>query len=140
MTARSHKSFVLDSSAVVALLVDGGSVGQWVADVVSGAELLSAPDLMRYEVANIFRRQLLAGVLDETAATLAYRDLGDLDIDIYPYQAAPERIWALRRNVTVYDASYVAIAELVQAPLITLDAKLAKASGPRCEFITYQGS
>jgi len=66
----------------------------------------------------------------------AYRDLSDLPISFHPYRATAERVWKLRDNLTVYDASYVALAELLEWPFLTLDARLARAYGPRCEIIT----
>lgn len=64
---------VLDASAAVALLTDGGSTGDWVAATVRGAAL-AAPALAQFEAANILRRQLLLGTLDETEAALAHHD------------------------------------------------------------------
>jgi predicted nucleic acid-binding protein len=127
---------VLDASALVALLADAGSAGQWVEASVSGATLL-APELMPFEVSNILRRHAAAGLLDASAAALAHGDLIALPVDLYPYAALAERVWELRANVTAYDASYVALAELVAAPLVTLDAKLAKAPGTKCEIRAY---
>ncbi len=122
---------VLDASAAVALLTDGGSTGDWVAATVRGAALV-APALAQFEAANILRRQLLLGALDETEAALAHYDLLELPIEYWVYHVLAGRIWELRANVTVYDASYVALAERLDAPVVTLDAKLAGASGPRC--------
>lgn len=129
--------FVIDASAVVALLVDAGPAGEWVTTAVSGAAL-SAPELMPYEAGNVLRRRVSAGSLDASAATLAHRDLVALDAEFYPYLAVAGRSWELRENLTVYDAAYVALAELLGAPLLTLDARLARAPGPRCEILAYQ--
>jgi predicted nucleic acid-binding protein len=126
---------VIDSSAVVALLVDSGPVGEWVAGKVAG-RLLFAPDLLPFEVSNILRRNRLAGLIDDTAATLAHLDLQELTVHLDPYYAVADRVWTLRDNVTAYDASYVAIAEERDVPFITLDERLAKAPGPTCEFLT----
>ena len=68
------------------------------------------------------------------AAALAYADLLDLRIQMYPYAPFSVRVWELRDTVTPYDAWYVALAEFLEVPLATLDGKLAKAPGPRCEF------
>lgn len=59
----------------------------------------------------------------------------DLRVELFPYAPFATRIWDLRDNVTCYDAWYVALAETLSAPLATLDARLAKASGPRCRFL-----
>lgn len=94
---------------------------------------------MPFEADNVLRRYELMGVLDPATACSVHDDLVGLDIGLYPHHLLGERIWALRRNVTVYDASYVALAELLDAPLVTLDARLARASGPRCDFLVYDG-
>jgi len=136
MTVASiREGAVIDSSAVVALLVDSGPVGDWVAETVTG-RMLFAPDLMPFEAANILRRSRLAGSIDDTTATLAHVDLLALMIQLDPYYAVAERVWSLRDNVTVYDAAYVAIAEARGVPMITLDERLARSSGPKCGFLT----
>jgi predicted nucleic acid-binding protein len=130
---------VLDSSAVVALLADAGPTGVWVKNLTASA-VLFAPHLLRFEAGNILRRQSQAGILDASAATLAHIDLLALPIELYPYEALADRAWELRANITIYDAAYVALAELLAAPLITLDGRLARSPGPRCHIVTYNGS
>lgn len=129
---------VVDASAVVALLTDAGPAGSWVTATVTGAAL-SAPELMPYEVSNVLRRRAAAGDLDSTAAGLAHRDLVSLDADLFPYLVAAERAWELRQNLTAYDASYVALAELLAVPLVTLDARVARATGPQCAVLAPPG-
>jgi predicted nucleic acid-binding protein len=136
MTAVAPPRIVLAAAAAVALLADAGPAGQWVEATVRGATLL-APDLMPFEVSDILRRHALGGVLDASAATLAHTDLVALPIDFYPYAGLAERAWELRANVTAYDASYVALAELVAAPLVTLDARLARAPVTKCQILAY---
>ncbi|MDQ3716019.1 MAG: type II toxin-antitoxin system VapC family toxin [Actinomycetota bacterium] len=126
-------TLVVDSSAVVAALVDIGSDGTWAETLLMG-EALAAPHLMPAEVANILRRLSRTGELSADVAALAYADLAQLRVEFFPYEPFSERIWALRDNVTAYDAWYVALAEWLDARLITLDAKLSRASGPRCAF------
>jgi len=126
-------SLVIDASVVVAALVDGGADGAWAEPhLVAGG--LVAPHLMPAEVANVLRRAVLAGALSSDAASLAHRDLLDLRVELFPYEPYAERVWELRANVTAYDAWYVAIAEQLGAPLVTLDRRLAGSSGPRCQF------
>lgn len=136
MTSHAPQRFVLDASAAVALLADGGPTGQWVEATIRGATLF-APELMPFEVSNILRRHALAGILNASDAALTHTDLVALPVDLYPYTALAERVWQLRANVTAYDASYVALAELIAAPLVTLDAKLAAAPGPTCQILAY---
>ncbi|MHB1710436.1 MAG: type II toxin-antitoxin system VapC family toxin [Acidimicrobiales bacterium] len=139
MTDQLQTLFVVDGSALVALLGDAGPAGTWVADHTSGAGLV-APELALFEAANIFRRQNLDGRLDESQATLAHADLMALPLQIWPYGPLAERAWQLRHNFTIYDAAYVALAEMLGAPLITLDARLARAPGSRCPIIAYESS
>jgi len=74
--------------------------------------------------------------LSAESAGLAQLELLDLPIELFPYEPFARRIWELRDNLTIYDAWYVALAEQLSAPLVTLDRKLASASGPLCEFLT----
>jgi len=117
------------------MLVDGGPDGEWSAQRLSGSEL-AAPHLVAYEAANILRRHELAGLVTTDQATQAHADLVELDIEMWPYELLAPRAWQLRGNLSVYDASYVALAELVGAALVTLDRTLGRASGVRCEVMT----
>jgi predicted nucleic acid-binding protein len=130
-----NDALVLDSSAIVALLVDGGPAGEWVASTVREG-FLAAPELAMFETANVLRRQQLAGRLERVEATLAHQDLRSLPLQLWPYVPLAERAWKLRETLTAYDASYVSLAELLGAPLVTLDSRLQRASGPNCEILT----
>ena len=68
-------------------------------------------------------------------AESAHGDLLRLDVELFPFSPFAERIWALRGNLTSYDAWYVALAEALACPLVTLDRKLGRATGPTCEVI-----
>lgn len=126
-------TLVIDASAVVAALVDGGQDGRW-AESELAAESLAAPHLMPVEAANILRRAVLAGDLSADIAALAHDDLVQLRVDLFPYEPHAQRVWQLRDNLTAYDAWYVALAEALDAPLITLDERIARAPGPRCDI------
>jgi predicted nucleic acid-binding protein len=126
-------SLVVDASVVVAALVDDGPHGRW-AETMLAREPLAAPHLMPVEVANILRRAAHAAEISEETASLAHADLLALRVELFPYEPVAERVWALRGNVTAYDAWYVAIAETIEAPLATLDLRLSRAAGPRCTF------
>jgi predicted nucleic acid-binding protein len=125
---------VVDASALVALLVDAGETGEAVASAIVGHELHS-PDLALADTANVLRRQELAGRLQPVEATLAHADLLELPLRTWPYTALAERAWELRGSLTAYDAAYVAVAELLGAPLLTLDTRLSRGPGPRCHFL-----
>lgn len=126
---------VLDSSAIVALVVDAGPVGEWVASAMHDG-FLAAPALALFEAANTLRRQQLAGRLEQVEALLAHHALLDLPLQLWPYPPLAERAWALRDSITIYDAAYVALAELLDARLVTLDRRLARANGPSCVIVT----
>jgi predicted nucleic acid-binding protein len=124
-------SAVCDASAIVALLLDSGPDGQWVADTVSGASLL-APSLVMFESSNIIRRHEMAGLVSADQAAQAHADLLDLAIEQWPYELLGSRVWELRMNLSSYDASYVAVAELSHAPLVTLDRRISRAPNLSC--------
>jgi predicted nucleic acid-binding protein len=130
-------ALVVDSSAVVALLVDSGPAGRWVDATIAGTTL-AAPQLVLFEAANVLRRQVLAGRLDESQAALAHADLLALPVQLWPYPPLAERIWQLRGSFTVYDAAYVSLAEMLGAQVITLDARMAGAWGARCQIVAYR--
>jgi len=124
---------VIDASVVVAALLDSGPVGGWAEAQLERGDL-AAPHLMPAEVANILRRAVSAGEVSADTASLAHGDLLALRVALYPYEPLAERIWELRSNLTAYDAWYVALAEALGAKLATLDARLTRTPGPRCEF------
>ena len=129
---------VVDASMVVAALTDSGTDGLWAESLLAG-ESLAAPHLMTVEAANILRRAALAGDISSDVASLAHSDLLDLRVEVFPYPPCAARVWELRRNVTCYDGWYVAVAELLEAPLATLDGRLANSPGPRCQFLLPPG-
>ena len=90
---------------------------------------------MLVETSNILRRLERAGEISRLEAASAYRDLLRLDLTLFPFAPFAECIWELRSSLTSYDAWYVALAEALGGPLVTLDAKLGPATGPKCEII-----
>ena len=127
-------TLVVDASMVVAGLTDSEADGCWAESLLAG-DALAAPHLMPVEAANILRRAALAGDISADVASLAHTDLLDLRVEFFPYQPCAARVWDLRDNVTCYDGWYVAVAELLDAPLATLDGHLATSTGPRCQFL-----
>ncbi|MBI5161517.1 MAG: type II toxin-antitoxin system VapC family toxin [Micrococcales bacterium] len=95
-------------------------------------EDLAAPHIVDVEVLGVIRREHLLGGLDSTAAALALRDLQDWRGDRYDHRPLLGRAWELRHTVRGWDAMYVALAESLDAPLLTSDSRLAAATGPTC--------
>jgi predicted nucleic acid-binding protein len=125
---------VVDASVVVAALIDAGPAGAWAESILMSGSL-AAPHLMPVEVANVLRRSALAGDISAAAASLAHDDLVSLRVELFPYSSCASRVWELRSTVTAYDAWYVAVAEILGANLATLDVRLSRARGSRCQFI-----
>lgn len=85
-----------------------------------------------FESSNIIRRHELTGLVSPDQAAQAHADLLDLSIELWPYEPLATRVWELRANLSSYDASYVALAEQTDAPLVTLDRRIARAPKVRC--------
>ena len=128
-------SLVLDSSVLVAALVDTGSRGAWAEDMLAGGSL-HAPELVRAEATNILRRLERARQITTPEANAAHDDLMQLHMELLPFEPFADRIWELRHTVTSYDAWYIAVAEALGLPFATMDVRLSKASGPACKFLT----
>ena len=123
---------VVDASVVVTGLADDGPDGDRVRSRLRGEQLV-APHLIDLEVVSAWRRLVAAGDIDERRATLALEDLRALRLERSPHGPLLDRCWELRHNLTVYDAAYVALAELMDADLLTGDRRLADAPGIRCD-------
>jgi predicted nucleic acid-binding protein len=128
-------SIVVDSSVVVAALVDSGRHGGWAEEVLASG-LLLAPELVHAEATNIFRRLERAKLISTAEANAAQGDLMQLDLEVFPFEPFAGRIWELRHNVTSYDGWYVALAEALKLPLATLDTPLSRSKLVTCKFLT----
>lgn len=116
---------VVDASAMLEVLLNTPA-GARVADRLSAAgETLHAPHLLDLEVAQVLRRYAASGEIDPQRGAQALEDLADLPLVRYPHDVFLPRVWELRNNLTAYDAAYVALAEVLEAPLVTRDAALA---------------
>jgi predicted nucleic acid-binding protein len=120
---------VLDASAVLELLLNTGGGDQVRDRIADPDESLHSPHLLGVEVAQVLRRYLASrSILPETAVA-ALEDLAVLDIERYEHEPLLGRVWELRENVTAYDAVYLALAEVLDAPLLTFDRRLASSPG-----------
>jgi predicted nucleic acid-binding protein len=128
-------SVVVDSSVVVAALVDTGDNGVWAEKILEQYDLY-APEILRVEASNVLRRLERGKEITEQGANAAFEDLLELDVELHAFEAFSQRVWDLRHNVTSYDGWYVALAEALDLPLATLDTRLVKAKGPKCRFLT----
>lgn len=102
-------------------------------------ENLFAPEIVDLEVAAVWRGALRAGRLDDDRAQLAFTDLAALRLIRASHQPFMARVWELRHNLTPYDAAYVALAETLDATLLTADRKLTRAPSLRCEVELIEG-
>jgi len=122
---------VLDASAAIELLL-GTDTGRTVSRrIAPSRETLHAPHLIDLEVAQVLRRYVGRGLLEEDRAIDALTDLQDLEIVRYAHDFLLPRVWELRANATAYDAAYLALSELLEAPLLTADARLARVPDAR---------
>lgn len=128
---------VADASVLVVALADDGPDGDQARARLRG-ERVVLPELADLEVVSVLRRQMAVGTLDARRADLALDDLAALPARRAPHRPLLRRCWELRNNLTVYDAAYVAVAEIMQATLVTADRRLAAASGPRCTIEILQ--
>ena len=122
---------VIDASVLAVALLDDGQDGDTVRDRLR-AEQLAAPALIDLEVASVWRGLARGGHLDPRRVRLALDDLQELPLQRVEHTSLLWRCWELRDNLTIYDAAYVALAEALQAPLLTGDRRLARSTGPRC--------
>jgi predicted nucleic acid-binding protein len=120
---------VLDASALVELLL-GTETGRKVAARIADPALaIHVPHLADVEVAQALRRYVREGALDADSAAAALEDLRSLDLERHGHEPLLDRVWALRDNMTAYDAVYVALAEALDGTLLTCDGRLARAPG-----------
>lgn len=122
---------VVDASVLAPALADDGPDGDRARDRLAG-ETLAAPALVDLEVTSVVRRAALDGRLDDRRSRQALSDLSALPLRRAPHLPLLPRIWDLHENYTVYDAAYVALAELLGCTLVTADARLRRAPGARC--------
>ena len=120
---------VIDASALLEVLLNTRAAGKVAERLFAENDTMHAPHVLDLEVVQVLRRYTFSGEMDVERSEQALEDLADLPLNRYPHDVFLFRIWALRRNLTAYDAAYVALAEALDAPLITRDTALARAPG-----------
>ena len=124
---------VLDASAAVEFLLNT-PLGERVGDRLSSAHTsLHAPQLLDVEVLHVLRRLCLGKVVTERRASQALADLAELPVVRYSHEELIGRAWKLRATLTAYDAMYVALAEALDATVVTCDRRLGRAHGHQVE-------
>jgi len=130
------------------LVVDASCLFEVVADTARSQEISArlaadtdqaAPEVIDVEVLGVIRAQYLRGRLDGTAAGQAVTDVRDWPGERYGHRWMLDRVWQLRDSVRGWDAFYVALAEALDATLLTLDERLARAHGPECRIEVIGG-
>ncbi len=124
---------VVDASVLASALIDDGGEGERARLRLDAEEMLCAPEIVDLEVASAWRRDLRAGRIDEDRSRQALEDLAAMRLLRTSHQPFMARIWELRHNLTPYDAAYVALAEALDATLLTADARAARAPSLLCE-------
>ncbi|MGK2860284.1 MAG: type II toxin-antitoxin system VapC family toxin [Thermoanaerobaculia bacterium] len=120
---------VLDASALVELLLgtaQGREIGERIADPTLS---IHVPHLADVEVAHVLRRYVRDGAIDARDAEGALENLRALDLERHGHEPLLDRVWALRDNLSAYDAVYIALAEALDGTLLTCDARLSRAPG-----------
>lgn len=120
---------VVDASALLEALLRTPAAGAVEGWLFAPGQTLHAPHLLDVEVAQVVRRYAAAGEIDDQRGRAVLADLADLPLHRYPHDVLLPRVWQLRNNLTAYDAVYVALAEALDAPLLTRDRRLAAAAG-----------
>jgi predicted nucleic acid-binding protein len=121
------------------IVLDASAAIEWLLRTQTGIKIdkrlfspqapLHAPHLLDLEVAQVLRRFVRDKTITAQRGAEALEDLGDLPLNRYPHDFLLPRVWDLRATLTAYDAVYIALAELLDAPLLTCDARIASASG-----------
>ena len=127
---------VIDASVVTNAVAVPGPAGETARRVLRQESRLHAPFSLNAEVMSALRGMVRRGALLEHQAKVAATGAVGTRIRRYPFEPFALRAWELRDNLTTYDAWYVALAETLEAPLVTADARLRRAEGPRCPVLS----
>jgi predicted nucleic acid-binding protein len=128
---------VIDASALLEVLLRRAAVQAVETRLFAAGETLHAPHLLDVEAAHVLRRFASKGELDDARGRAALARLAGLPIQRYPHHTLLPRIWGLRHNLSAYDAAYIALAEALDAVLVTCDQRLANAAGHRARVHVF---
>jgi predicted nucleic acid-binding protein len=126
---------VVDASALLEVLLRTPAAAVVEERLFAPHQTLHAPHLLDVEIAQVIRRYAATGEIDGERGRQALADLADFPLGRYPHDFLLPRIWDLRNNLTAFDAAYVALAEALDAPLLTRDRRLAAAAGPQARIM-----
>jgi predicted nucleic acid-binding protein len=124
---------VADASAIIEVLLNTPTAPEVGECLFAEGETIHAPHLLDLEVLQTLRRYARSNEIGGVRATQALQDYADIQLKLYPHKALLPRIWELRHNFTSYDAAYIALAEALDAPLVTRDRALG--SGHRAKVL-----
>lgn len=127
---------VVDASSLYEVVAEGPNA-DWIRAQLLNSFELAAPELIDVEVVGLLRRDVAVGVLASSRAEIALAELIDWPGERIAHRSLNSRVWDLRNNVRTSDAYYVALAEALRAPLLTLDRRLARANGPTCQILCH---
>lgn len=125
---------VVDASALLEVLLQTSLGARVEARLFREEDELHAPHLLDVEIAQGLRRLVRTGEVSSGRAGEAIADLTDLDLHRHAHLDLLGRAWKLRDNISAYDAMYVALAEAIEAPIVTCDSPLARAPGHRARI------
>ena len=125
---------VLDASAAVELVLQTPRAERIAARALHPAERLHAPHVIDVEVVQVMRRLVQAKEITVGRADVALSDFEGLTIERHAHRPLIRRVWGLRASLSAFDATYVALAEALAAPMLTCDEKLARAHGHKAKI------
>lgn len=125
---------VVDASIMIDLLLQTPRAPAIEARLFDEADSLHAPHLLDVEVTSALRRYAASGMISVERCRQAMHQLMRFQLHRYPHSLLLPRVWDLRSNLSAYDAIYVALAEALEAPLLTLDRRIAGAPGVQAQI------
>jgi predicted nucleic acid-binding protein len=128
---------VVDASAMLEVLLNSPAAPAIGSRMFAPGEVLHAPHLIDVEVMQVLRRYSMAKSLGSARARQAFEDYMNIPLERFPHDVLLPRIWELRHNLTAYDAAYVALAEALDAPLLTCDRTMRSAKGHRANVLLF---